>query len=76
MGTDNVIFLEVLEWFDPTGKEIVQRLPEADSGEIKFGAQLTVRDSQAAVFFYQGKAYDAIGPGRHTLKTLDIPHTH
>ncbi len=73
MGTDNVVFLEVLEWFDPTGKEIVQRLPEAGSGEIKFGAQLTVRESQAAVFFYQGKAYDAIGPGRHTLKTLNIP---
>lgn len=73
MGTDNIIFLEVLEWFDPTGKEIVQRLPEAGSGEIKFGAQLTVRDSQAAIFFYQGKAYDAIGPGRHTLKTLNIP---
>jgi membrane protease subunit (stomatin/prohibitin family) len=73
MGTDNVVFLEVLEWFDNTGQEIVHRLPEHGSGEIKYGAQLIVRDSQAAVFYYHGKAYDAIGPGRHTLKTANIP---
>ncbi|MBI5674418.1 MAG: SPFH domain-containing protein [Nitrospirae bacterium] len=73
MGTNNVVFLEVLEWFDKTGKEIVQRIPEHGSGEIKYGAQLIVRESQAAVFFYNGKAYDAFGEGRHTLKTANIP---
>ena len=49
MGTDNLIFLEVLEWFDQTGRELVHRIPEGGSGEIKLGAQLTVRESQAAV---------------------------
>ncbi len=73
MGTDNLIFLEVLEWFDETGQELVHRIPERGSGEIKYGAQLTVRESQSAVFFYQGRAYDAFGPGRHTLSTLNIP---
>jgi membrane protease subunit (stomatin/prohibitin family) len=73
MGTDNIIFLENLEWFDDTGKELVHRLPQKGSGEIKYGAQLTVRESQAAVFFYKGKALDAFGPGRHTLKTANIP---
>jgi len=73
MGTNNVMFLEVLEWLDDTGKRFVYRLPEEGSGEIKFGAQLTVRDSQAAVFFYQGRAMGAFGPGRHTLKTANIP---
>ncbi len=73
MGTDNLIFLEVLEWFDQTGMEMVHRLPEKGSGEIKWGAQLIVRESQAAVFFYQGKAHDAFGPGRHTLTTANIP---
>jgi membrane protease subunit (stomatin/prohibitin family) len=73
MGSNNIIFLEVIEWFDPTGKEMVQRIPAEGSGEIKYGAQLFVRDSQAAVFFYQGRAFDAMGPGRHTLKTANIP---
>jgi membrane protease subunit (stomatin/prohibitin family) len=73
MGTNNIVFLEVLEWFDDTGEELVHRIPEKGSGEIKYGAQLTVRDSQAGVFFYQGKALDAFGPGRHTLKTANIP---
>jgi membrane protease subunit (stomatin/prohibitin family) len=73
MGTNNVVFLENLEWFDDTGKELVHRLPQKGSGEIKYGAQLTVRESQAGVFYYQGKAIDAFGPGRHTLKTANIP---
>lgn len=73
MGNDNNIFLEVIEWFDETGEELVHRIPEKGSGEIKFGAQLIVRESQAAVLFYKGKAIDAFGPGRHTLKTGNIP---
>jgi membrane protease subunit (stomatin/prohibitin family) len=73
MGTNNVVFLEVIEWFDESGKELVHRVPEEGSGEIKWGAQMTVRESQAAVFFYNGKAFDAFGPGRHTLKTANIP---
>jgi len=73
MGTNNVVFLEVIEWFDESGKELVHRIPETGSGDIKWGAQMTVRESQAAVFFYNGKACDAFGPGRHTLKTANIP---
>jgi membrane protease subunit (stomatin/prohibitin family) len=73
MGTNNVVFLEVLEWFDESGKELVHRLPEEGSGEIKFGAQLTARESQVAVLFYKGKALEAFRPGRHTLKTANIP---
>jgi membrane protease subunit (stomatin/prohibitin family) len=73
MKGDNLIFLENLEWFDESGKELVHRLPEKGSGEIKWGAQLTVRESQAGVFFYKGRAIEAFGPGRHTLKTGNIP---
>jgi membrane protease subunit (stomatin/prohibitin family) len=73
MGVNNKVLLENIEWFDETGQEMVKRLPSQGSGEIKFGAQLTVRESQAAILFYKGKACDAYGPGRHTLKTGNIP---
>lgn len=73
MGTNNVVFLEVIEWLDNAGVEIIHRIPESGSGEIKLGAQLIVRESQCAVFFYNGKAYDVFSKGRHTLKTANIP---
>jgi membrane protease subunit (stomatin/prohibitin family) len=73
MAGNNLIFLENLEWFDESGKELVHRLPETGSAEIKWGAQLTVRESQVGVFFYKGKAIEAFGPGRHTLHTGNIP---
>ncbi len=73
MSTNNVIFLEVLEWLDQSGNEVCHRLPEKGSGEFKLGAQAIVRQNQAAVFYSQGVACDALGPGRHTISTLNIP---
>ncbi len=73
MAETRLLFLENIEWFDGSGKQIVQRVPAEGSAEIKWGAQLTVRESQAAIFFYKGKAVGAFGPGRHTLKTGNIP---
>lgn len=73
MASDNLFFLELIEWFDETGREIAHRFPQEGSGEIKYGAQMVVRDSQVGIFFYNGKAVHVFGPGRHTLKTANIP---
>ena len=35
--------------------------------------QLIVHESQEAIFFMNGQALDTFGPGRHTLKTQNIP---
>jgi membrane protease subunit (stomatin/prohibitin family) len=65
--------MEVIEFMDNSGHVIVKRLPENGVLEIKWGSQLTVRESQDAVFFRDGQALDVFGPGRHILQTQNIP---
>ena len=53
--------------------ELVHRIPESGSGDFRIGSQVIVRESQAAVFFRDGKALDVFDPGRHTIATANIP---
>ncbi|MFN6964681.1 MAG: SPFH domain-containing protein [Pyrinomonadaceae bacterium] len=65
-------FIEVIEWLDDSGDTIVYRFPVAGQ-EIKNGAQLIVRESQAAVFVYEGQVADVFEPGRYTIDGGNTP---
>jgi excisionase family DNA binding protein len=64
--------IEIIEWTDDSRDTLSYRWPDADR-EIKNGAQLVVRESQAVQFVAAGSYADRFGPGRHTLSTQNIP---
>lgn len=65
-------FIEVIEWLDDTKDTLLYRFPVAGQ-EIKNGAQLIVRESQAAVFVFEGQVADVFGPGRYTIDGGNTP---
>src|ERR687896_1136452 len=65
-------FIEVIEWLDNTNNTLVYRFPVRDQ-EIKNGAQLIVRESQSAVFVYEGQIADQFPPGRYTIDGGNTP---
>lgn len=65
-------FIDVIEWVDDSRDTLSYRFPDDDK-QIKNEAQLIVRESQVAQFVYVGQFADTLGPGRHTLKTENIP---
>jgi membrane protease subunit (stomatin/prohibitin family) len=65
-------FIEVIEWLDNTGDTMLYRFP-VQGQEIKNGAQLIVRESQAAVFVHEGQVADVFGPGRYSIEGGNTP---
>jgi excisionase family DNA binding protein len=65
-------YIEIIEWLDDTRDTLSHRFPD-DDRSIKRGAQLIVRESQAAQFVYLGQYGDTFGPGKHRLTTDNIP---
>ncbi|HEX9371762.1 MAG TPA: SPFH domain-containing protein [Roseiflexaceae bacterium] len=65
--------IDVVEFLDDSGREIVHREPQGGPGDFRLGSQVIVRQSQVAVFFRDGRALDIFGPGRHTLATDNLP---
>lgn len=65
-------FIDVIEWIDDSKDTIVHRY-DRNGKDIMMGAQLTVRESQIAVFVNEGQLADVFTPGRYELSTQNMP---
>ena len=65
-------FIDVIDWTADEDGVLSYRFPMIDR-EIQNGAQLTVRETQLALFVNEGEVADLFEPGRHTLTTQTLP---
>ena len=65
-------FIDVISWVDDTRDTMVWRF-ERQGHAIKYGAKLTVREGQAAVFIHEGQLADVFAPGLYVLETNNMP---
>jgi membrane protease subunit (stomatin/prohibitin family) len=65
-------FIRVIQWNETVEGVLSYRYPMQDM-EIENGGQLTVRESQLALFVNEGRIADVLGPGLHTLNTRNLP---
>ena len=65
-------FIDVIDWVDDSNDTMVYRF-ERQGNEIKYGAKLTVRESQMAIFVNEGVIADILGPGIYELETKNLP---
>ena len=75
MGIRNKLrgeLIDIIQWIDDTNDTIVYRF-ERYNHQIKYGAQLTVREGQTAVFVNEGRIADVFRPGMYTLETANLP---
>ena len=62
--------VEKVSWDFAGPEDIAYRFPKLS---LKYGSQVVVKENQWAVFFRDGKAYDILGPGRHTITSNNVP---
>ena len=65
-------FIDIIHWTEDGDGTLAYRFPMRDM-EIQYGASLTVRDSQLALFVDEGRIADVFPPGRFKLVTQTIP---
>jgi membrane protease subunit (stomatin/prohibitin family) len=64
--------IDIVQWTDDSSDTLVYRF-ERYNNQIKYGARLTVREGQAAVFVNEGRIADVFQPGMYTLETHNLP---
>ncbi|MBR3874805.1 MAG: SPFH domain-containing protein [Clostridia bacterium] len=75
MGLFDIVrgqLIDVIEWTDNSRNTMVHKY-DMNGKEIMMGAQLTVRESQSAVFVNEGQLADVFAPGRYELTTQNMP---
>ncbi|SFR13068.1 SPFH domain-containing protein [Poseidonocella sedimentorum] len=65
-------FIDVIHWVNDSRDTMVWRF-EREGHAIKYGAKLTVREGQAAVFVHEGQLADVFTPGLYMLETNNMP---
>ncbi len=65
-------FIDVIEWTDDSRNTMVYRF-ERYGNSIMYGAKLTVREGQTAVFVHEGQLADVFEPGLYQLETNNMP---
>lgn len=71
MGFFSKQLIDILEWDQRQG-QLAWRIPMEDN-EIQYGANLTVREGQHAMFLDNGQLADSFGPGMYELDTSTLP---
>ena len=64
--------IDIIQWVDDSNDTMVYRF-ERYHDQIKYGAQLTVREGQAAVFVNEGQIADVFQAGMVRLETRSLP---
>lgn len=65
--------IDVIDHVNVMDDELTYREPQQGGGDWRMGSQVIVQESQRAVFVRHGEVLDALGPGRHTLSTANLP---
>jgi membrane protease subunit (stomatin/prohibitin family) len=65
-------FIDVIEYIDESNKLLVSKY-DRPNNEIKQGAKVIIRESQAGIFLNGGRIADILVAGTHTLNTNNLP---
>ncbi|MBN2302868.1 MAG: SPFH domain-containing protein [Anaerolineae bacterium] len=65
--------IDVVSHANVMDDELVYREPQRGEGDFRMGSQVIVQENQKAVFVRHGEVMDDLGPGRHTLSTMNLP---